>query len=192
MSNSLATLASPIGDTDGYSVATGATLGQWPGPLTTDFQRVKDTFNLGTTRNRQPGVCKDWDGTTQYATLPSAIGLTGAFAVSVWVNPDAVNTRSIIGGATDAHIQLTLTGYSVRLINAGSVVTGGSALATGAWSHLLFERDGANSITVRVNNALRPRSVQFLAQPSLIVLQQPQPPLYSMGRCTTSASSIGS
>lgn len=152
MSNSLATLASPIGDTDGYSVATGATLGQWPGPLTTDFQRVKDTFNLGTTRNRQPGVCKDWDGTTQYATLPSAIGLTGAFAVSVWVNPDAVNTRSIIGGATDAHIQLTLTGYSVRLINAGSVVTGGSALATGAWSHLLFERDGANSITVRVNN----------------------------------------
>ena len=161
MSQSPMTFASPVGDGDPYSTASGAVYGRWPGGLEQlqvngyqppgDF-RLQDKFNFGTQRYRQPGKCKDLNGTSQYCTLPSAIGLTGAFAISAWVYPDAINTRTIIGGATDAHVQLTLTGYSVRLINAGAVVTGGSALATGAWSHLLFERDGANAITVRVNN----------------------------------------
>ena len=145
------------------TVVTGLT-GRWmfnEGSDTTTYDTVGS--NDGTISDAEwatgciNGNCLDFEGaTTDRVELGSAISLTGAFTVSVWINYDNNNTQLGICSNQDNYGNGRISFYqaanpnTIRFrTNAGSVdVTTNQRLVGGDWHLLTITRDGDDNIKV--------------------------------------------
>lgn len=148
-------------------------IGRWnfnSGVTSDGLRLVDDIATRGTVRPPQPGLCLDFNGTSQYVRSPTAFADPATWSAAAWIYPTAVNVqRAIFSNRTGGT-------WFIGVDNAHLFIWSGSASATGnvltaaTWQHVGYSYDGTN-VRFYVNGVLSttvPLSPPTLGTPAKI------------------------
>lgn len=102
----------------------------------------------------------DFDGADEYIDFGDIV-LVGEFSISMWINPDSITYRTLLGDA-DNEDWLRINNAAIlgiKINNIGKTYTHGHTFTTGEWQHIVITRNSSNNISV-YRNGVKPTATR--------------------------------